>query len=506
MATAIEPGWAFQEADDGPGQLTSADHEKVPFWDNTVGAFVMRSLPEATVYVDRRGRKRQGLWGGGGTPVRIQSASDGPGDLGAGDNGKALVWNNATGRFEMAVVSGGDADTLDGLDSTDFALDGHTHPAGDATTLDGLDSTAFALSSHSHPAGDATTLDGIDSTGFALVGHSHAAGDATTLDGLDSTAFLLASGATTGATSQAQAFTSGITTGTGLSRFGGVVVLPNTVNIRFRNGANAADINFVYCDSNNEVQFGSTGLGGAAVASFTFHKIVQFTSDFYNFSSGGLGMRTTTDFRFKDSAGAILARIDLNGALASGIPSAPTAFLDAAAGTATLPGLRLRNGVLPTTALDGVITKSTGFHFWGIDSNTNTIVNMMLINRQSSGTPTTGFGSGIVARLESSTTIDQDAGRLTWEWAVATHATRASRGKLSAYYTSTERECIAWEANATVPLIGFLGTAPVAKPAAYTPTNVSADRSYDANATTVDELADVLGTLIADLQAYGLLA
>lgn len=34
----------------------------------------------------------------------------------------------------------------------------------------------------------------------------------------------------------------------------------------------------------------------------------------------------------------------------------------------------------------------------------------------------------------------------------------------------------------------------------YTPTNVVTDRSYDADATSVAELADVLGTLIADLQ------
>lgn len=40
---------------------------------------------------------------------------------------------------------------------------------------------------------------------------------------------------------------------------------------------------------------------------------------------------------------------------------------------------------------------------------------------------------------------------------------------------------------------------------AYTPTNVTTDRSYDANATKVDELADVLGTLIADLQTAGIL-
>ena len=45
---------------------------------------------------------------------------------------------------------------------------------------------------------------------------------------------------------------------------------------------------------------------------------------------------------------------------------------------------------------------------------------------------------------------------------------------------------------------------PVTQAAAYTPTNVTPDRSYDADATTVNELADVLGTLIADLQAVGL--
>jgi hypothetical protein len=43
------------------------------------------------------------------------------------------------------------------------------------------------------------------------------------------------------------------------------------------------------------------------------------------------------------------------------------------------------------------------------------------------------------------------------------------------------------------------------KVATYTPTNVTTDRSYDANATTLDEVADVLGSLIADLQSLGVL-
>lgn len=40
---------------------------------------------------------------------------------------------------------------------------------------------------------------------------------------------------------------------------------------------------------------------------------------------------------------------------------------------------------------------------------------------------------------------------------------------------------------------------------AYTLTNVTTDRAYDANATTTDELADVLGTLIGDLKAKGVI-
>ncbi len=40
----------------------------------------------------------------------------------------------------------------------------------------------------------------------------------------------------------------------------------------------------------------------------------------------------------------------------------------------------------------------------------------------------------------------------------------------------------------------------------YAPTNVSTDRAFDADATTVEELADVLGTLIADLKTKGIIA
>lgn len=53
--------------------------------------------------------------------------------------------------------------------------------------------------------------------------------------------------------------------------------------------------------------------------------------------------------------------------------------------------------------------------------------------------------------------------------------------------------------------IGFFGQTPAARPSAYTITNASTDRGYDADATTIDEVADVLATLITDLKNLGLL-
>lgn len=48
-----------------------------------------------------------------------------------------------------------------------------------------------------------------------------------------------------------------------------------------------------------------------------------------------------------------------------------------------------------------------------------------------------------------------------------------------------------------------INTVPQAQ--AYAPTNVTPDRSYDADTVVVAELADIVGTLITDLQAAGLI-
>lgn len=53
--------------------------------------------------------------------------------------------------------------------------------------------------------------------------------------------------------------------------------------------------------------------------------------------------------------------------------------------------------------------------------------------------------------------------------------------------------------------VGLYGVAPVVRSTGWTITNDGADRTFDANATSIDELADVVATLIRDVAATGLI-
>ena len=53
--------------------------------------------------------------------------------------------------------------------------------------------------------------------------------------------------------------------------------------------------------------------------------------------------------------------------------------------------------------------------------------------------------------------------------------------------------------------VGFYGVTPVARPAAYTITNDTSDRTLDADTVLVSDVADVLATVIRDLASQGLL-
>ncbi len=80
----------------------------------------------------------------------------------------------------------------------------------------------------------------------------------------------------------------------------------------------------------------------------------------------------------------------------------------------------------------------------------------------------------------------------------ASHASSPARGNL----TSNGNIKFSWNDTG----ISFFAATPVARPSAYTITNASTDRGLNVSGDTTAQVAAVLGTLIADLQAYGILA
>ena len=84
----------------------------------------------------------------------------------------------------------------------------------------------------------------------------------------------------------------------------------------------------------------------------------------------------------------------------------------------------------------------------------------------------------------------------------------ADHGNLAGLDTGADHSYIDQDVtNGSSPTFNAVtGTTFVASGAeTYAVTNAGTDRTYDANATSINELADILGTLIADLQALGLI-
>ena len=91
-------------------------------------------------------------------------------------------------RSRATPGGGGNADMLDGLDSTEFLRT--TGKAADAELFDGLDSAAFLRTNGK--AADTDLFDGVDSAAFLRTNGK--AADANLLDGVDSTGFLPTAG------------------------------------------------------------------------------------------------------------------------------------------------------------------------------------------------------------------------------------------------------------------------------------------------------------------------
>lgn len=61
------------------------------------------------------------------------------------------------------------------------------------------------------------------------------------------------------------------------------------------------------------------------------------------------------------------------------------------------------------------------------DSSTNATSNGLIIGHQSTGTPATGLGSGILFNIDSTTTSDRNAAKISANWTTATDASRSAQ-------------------------------------------------------------------------------
>ena len=238
------------------------------------------------------------------------------------------------------------------------------------------------------------------------------------------TTFLLADGSR--ASTGAQTFSAGIVTGT---------VRPasdSATAFRVQNAAGSTDVLTVNTTTGNVKISGEGSLRGII---FDHHSLL-------NRDSSWLYLRNAADSDYSNFICGRFASIyygSIGGSYTSVTPPAGGLIVQGFTGIGT-----------PTPVTRLHITEAASDY-------TSSIENIATFAVNANGTPAAGFGVGFAALLESSTTVDQNAGRLTFAWSTATHASRAAVGKLTAYYTSTEREAITWTADSASVTVSIAG-------------------------------------------------
>ena len=213
----------------------------------------------------------------------------------------------------------------------------------------------------------------------------------------------------------------------------------------------------------------------------------------------------TNSLSLDSSVGLSLSKISITGTSSHGSDPAGGVVFKDAGGTAN------DVWISPDSSFNLLYQAAFNFgHIFHIYGTTDSVLDGLVIKKDG-GTPGAGFGSGIAFNLKSSTTAGQSAGRLTYEWATATHASRKALGKLTVYDTA-EREAIRFEANGSAAMIGLYGVNAVVQPATTgTTTGFTAGSGTAANDDSTftgntGASAYTIGDIVLALKQIGALA
>jgi len=299
-------------------------------------------------------------------------------------------------------------------------------------------------------------------------------------------ACLLATGATPGATSQAQAFTNGVKAG---------LLFPaadstDAVKICKANGSTAI---ITIDTTNGRMSIGGSPLGYPLDIQHPTYAQVMVVGG----TAGDFMLRHTEAavdkknwmLRCKDGYGEVSSQKDTGTYQIQGILKWDnyTGYV----------GLGMGAGA-PGTRLD--VNHSAAI--------TNTVETIVTLRHASSGAPAGGFGAALRFGLESSTTENQSAALIEALWYEATHATRKANLVLSAYDTE-KREGIRISGNGSAAAIGFLGATPAARidhvADAVTAHDITdpGDAPADADALREDLVTNVIPSIESALNGLG---